>query len=807
MPVSQEILLIDSSFPGQELGDDILEPQAASSLLYTLTELGARTLIIQVPILGLSAGGTVGEAEILYRFDEEFSILSRNIRNLFDGIRTGSVAPGDSARYVGELVDLSEKGKERLVSALVRRDREGIAVMERAAAFFGHVRRPGDLRVQLIRTYNPGAGEGPAAVLAEKDEYSRARPDRDGILRRIAPVLTVPAFLDGEAGEKELEHIIYGALKPRYNSLEIEYSNTPDSQPFDLRLMGFTDGWISYPRFLAAVLPDGTRRIIPLDRGAAVLFELPRSGEDFRRVSISDFLYYDEADRSLRRLLAEGESLGIYQGVEGEKRPDILYDYSLSLREELSSYSGVNEEMKLAWAETRRIYFESLDDFLYGPTEMNLVRAFEEIIAYESLRDNEIAGITEMRDSLIRAFVALRGKYNEVLEYRNKLESASAGSICILGRGSGLYSGTAERQPSDPFRFPHIIGDSVRSVLHMNNPTDAEASALLANSILTGRSIKPGEDRILLALSLLAVLIVCLLVMSGNPASTLGIGLVFTLLAGTGFSLVFVFSSFWLNPLVPSAACGTGVIISYFWALITGSRYNRRFRLAYGPFVSRSCLKSVIRAGSPLPSQTVTSRAAVVAIRNGDLAKRKEALEPLPVQTLEQRGLAADTRAYIAFAEKVSELVKKAGGTVTGIEGDIATVCFVSPLERVFLRGNRKTSPYEGNLHAKSTPALKAIGFIPEIAKRPECESWRFGLDLGNCSFAWTALQGYFALGGPVQKARILSRLTERYDARVVLSIAVREALPDIVVKKLALLKAKDGAEGEPFYRLLGSGE
>ena len=105
-PVSQEILIIGSSVSVQQLGDDILEPEAAASLLYTMAELGAQTLIIQVPILGLSTGGTQGEAEIIYRFDEEFSILSRNIRNLFDAIRTGSVAPTESARYVGELVEL-----------------------------------------------------------------------------------------------------------------------------------------------------------------------------------------------------------------------------------------------------------------------------------------------------------------------------------------------------------------------------------------------------------------------------------------------------------------------------------------------------------------------------------------------------------------------------------------------------------------------------------------------------------------------------------------------------------------------------
>ncbi|MCL2233670.1 MAG: hypothetical protein FWB99_11420, partial [Treponema sp.] len=277
--VSREILLIDSSMPGGELGNGILEPGAASSLLYTMAELGARTLIIQVPILGLPAGGTAGEAEILHRFDEEFSLLSRNIRNLFDAIRMGSIAPADAAMYVGMLVELSEQGKERLVSALLRRDEESINRMEEAAAFFGNVRRPGDLRVQLIMA---GYGGRPG-ILAERYEYSRPRPDRDGVLRRVAPVLTVPYISEEGAVERTLEHIIYGTLKYRLG-------------------------------------PDGIAAILPLDSSGAVLFEIPR-GDGFRRISISDFLAYEEADRELRRLIQEGEALGIFQNIAGENRP------------------------------------------------------------------------------------------------------------------------------------------------------------------------------------------------------------------------------------------------------------------------------------------------------------------------------------------------------------------------------------------------------------------------------------------------------------------------------------------------------
>ena len=766
-PVSQDILIIDSSVPGQELGDDILEPGAAASLFYTMTELGGRTLIIQVPILGLSAGGTAGEAEIIDRFDEEFSILSRNIRNLFDGIRTGSVAPAESTRYVGELVDLSEKGKERLVSALVRRDEEGIVTMEKAAALFGHVRRPGDLRVQLIRA---GKGGWPG-VLAERDEYSRSRPDRDGVLRRIAPVITVPEFSEGEAGERTLEHIIYGALKTRYKSSGIEHSDSG--------------------RFLAARnSPDGKDTIIPLDRTGAVLFEVPRKGDDFRRIGISDFLEYDEADRSLRRLLADGETLGIYQGIEGEKHPSILYDYALSLRDELvSSPDFLNEEKKSAWIEARNSYFACLEAFLYGPAEMNLVSGYEAIIASESLGEAAVTKMTGMRDSLIRTFVSLRARYNEVFELREKIESALTGSFCILGRASSLSSPPPASTYSWFHDFPRGLISSIRSALFKTYATDVEASALLANSILSGRVVKPGGYMYLFCFSVVCAFFVCFLIKSFGPAPVLGIGTLLSLLVCTGFSLSFILSGFWLDPLVPAAAAAAGTLVSFAWTLIAGRRYSRRFRLAYGPCVSGSCLRSVIRAGRPLPSQAATVRAAVVAVKNSEPAARgnPQSAEALPV---------------LAFHEKVSDLFRKAGGTIIGTDADLVTVCFGSPLERVFLRGKEKMSPYEDNIHALAAPALRAADIVSEIARRPDCGFWHFGLDIGSCTFAWTALSGYFALGSAVRKARILSRLAGRYRTRIVISSSVNEALPDLIAKKLDVLKEKDGQGGEPFYRL-----
>jgi len=681
--VAREILLIDSTIPGEELGNGILDPTAASSLLYTMAELGARTLIIQVPILGLPAGGAAAEAEIIHRFDEEFSLLSGNIRNLFEAIRIGSIAPVDSARYVGMLVELSEMGKERLVSALIRRDEESITRMEEAAAFFGDVRRPGDIQVQLIMA----GGGGQPGVLAERYEYSRPRPDRDGVLRRVAPALTLPYFLEEGIGEITLEHIIYSALKDRLGLYTIA-------------------------------------EVLPLDRGGAVLFEIPRR-ETFRRISIVEFLAYEEADRELRRLIQEGDALGIFHNIPGENRPGFLHDHALSLR-------GGDELNRLAWIAARNRYFESLDNFFHNRTETEVIPGRQEIIA------------------------ALQTTQEEVLELRQRLESALSDSFCILG-----------------------------------HPADTEASALFANSILTGRAVTPGDELYLFLGALFAALLTCLFIKSQGPALTLGIGTLLTLFFGMAFSAAFIFSGYWFDPQVPMAASGMGVLVSFIWASAAKTRHNRSFRLAYGQIVSAPCLRSVMLAGKPLPSQTVTVKAAVVAIRNS-----------APLSRQDVPGSPTVSQQVLSFQGTAADLVRKAGGTIIGTEGDIVTACFGSPLERVF-SGNKKTpSPYEDTLFAPPDMALNAADFVSNLVRNPKFASWHFGLHMGNCTFLWTPISGFFALGIPVQRAKILSRLTGRYQARIIISASINEALPDMVGKRLGILKENDGSESEHFYKL-----
>jgi hypothetical protein len=716
LTIANEILIIDTSSSEQapEMPDNLLEPDTVRSLLLTMTEFDASALILQAPVLGLSTGSSAKEEEIRFHFGREFDILGQNIRNFFDAIRTGSIAPSESVFYVNELVNLSNRGKDRLISALVSRDEEGIRRLEQAAAVFGNIRRPGDLLVQVIRL---GAGGRPE-TLADYGWYSHVRPDKDGVLRRILP------FDIGFSGEGAVsEHIIYGALKDRFQSQELHEPD--DSLPF-----------FSGPVLVLTERNSGNIRNIPLDKDGALLFEIPHSGDGFRNIKLRDFLDYDEADQGLRRLLEEADILSIRFQTPGEENPLYLYDHALSAREDL--LMNPVEIYKAFWKNARSNYFSSLDHFLYGNTQNSITD------------DNELLLLNELRE-----------RYQELLELKIKLESELINSFCILGNYSVIPGFT----------------------------TDTEASALLANSILTGRCITPGDELPLLIGTLALVLISAFLICSKKVAAGLFYGLIIVFLSVLGLSVSFVLTGIWYDPLVPASAVGTVTLISFFWALILKRRHKWFFRFSYGPNVSASGLKRLIKAGKPAPGKVITLEAAVVAVKNPALFIQEQKDNP-----------ESAAAALAAYWEKCGDIFKKAGGLIAGNGGDIVLACFGSPPETVILGPNVDSAL---GIHAKGAPALRAVGVISELLKNDDAKSWSFGLDSGLCAFTWRPLTGYSVFGSPVIRAKTLSSLTERYETRILITDSVYQFLPELPVKKAAVFKEWDGSRGETFYELL----
>ena len=704
-PVSGEILLIET--------DEVIEPPDIFTVFMTLSEMGAADLLVEAPLLGTGSGMAETGREFSYRINDEFNLLERNIRSLFEGIRLGLVSPVESPAYVDNLVELAERGRERLNAAIIRQDEAGSVRAAQAAAVFGRVITAADLR---------------SAPPADIPWYSLPRPDRDGVLRRIAPVT-----------EHGAEHIVYRALKPRWEESVVEGGKT---------------GLFLANRYQGQ--EEGVERRFPLDRDGNILIEKqlfdkqafgkPLLGrhqpEGFRRLTLNHFRNYDQTGRILARLLKDAESAGLYAVTIPEHIPLILYDYAETLKEEL--LQAPDADKRAAWIDARAEYIAALDDFLYGPAEMTLVNGYEVLIATEGLDEGGVARLQGMRDALIRAFVVMRERHRDLVELRATLAQAIDSSFCIMGPAPSAAGMAAGRMAASGLGTP-------------------EASALLANALLTGHCIKPGQSLYIILASLIVSFLVLACIHAFRPLALLALGLAAGLFCGAVFGLVFILSSYWIDPFIPMAALWGGTLVLAISRFCIGYDRMLRFRLAFTGAVNGKMLKTLVKACRPPLSETQCALAVIIAVKNPGMPAREDQETPL-----EAARIAAE------FRREFSRIFKQQGALVLGFEHDVALACFGSPPQRIC----RETVTH---------PVAKALPCIEEMLRNPLSAGWRFGVESGECAFSWSDETGYTANGHPVTRARIFASLALRYHVRVVIGETARKS-SGLTLRKLASL-------------------
>ncbi|MDR1902090.1 MAG: hypothetical protein LBQ88_07420 [Treponema sp.] len=767
-PVAGELLLIDTGNGSSSLentggikpdaagiSEQILEPETLSSVLLVLNEFKAVSLLVQVPVAGFSGGSSKSKEDLLFSVNEEFTLIERNIRNLFRAIRTGSVGPSESERYVGEVIDLSEQGKKRLAASLFNQDSEGMKQVEKTAAAFGQVWQSRDLLLGLIRSggqaseqQNP-AGQNPKAPAEGAgnfegayriEGYSRVQADRDGKVRRIAPVLLERAdyfsmFPYNSAGyaaqnflpeSRGIPHTVYCMIQNMYPGCVVEYTRNG----YIIRMPNQTGG----------------EDIIPLDIQGNLIFERPRPDADFRRLSLQTILEYEEEDRAFRIFLKDAEVQGLYRGIEPEKNPVFLYDYALSFREDM--LADPVKANKDRWMDARNLYFKNLAEFFDSTADKR----------NGSLKTEEAA----------RIFAALQEQYQAFVKTRQELEHTLASSLCILGYYGGLTSGGHNRQGQT---FPVS-----------SNLTDAYAAALLANSLITGRAVRPGGLLLIVLLPLFAALLINFCIRGSGIFRTFCIGIILTILTGAAFSLNFIINAYWIDPLIPLVSCAAGVLASCLSAAAYKRGFIQQFRNSYSPYVSASVLEPFIRTAKPLPGGTVSSRAVIAVVRNPRIA------------VLEGRGRPVDaSREAVRFQTAVARDFKSAGAVIVGCEYGLVMAAFGSPLQAV----NSAAGPEMEKMTEKAVSAIK------KMAKLPQAASWCFSLDLGECAFTLSSLSGYTAAGQTVLRCRVLAGLAVRLKVKVLLSKTMRDRLGDAPVRRIELTGQKQGKPGLVVYELL----
>jgi hypothetical protein len=488
---------------------------------------------------------------------------------------------------------------------------------------------------EAIRTGSVHPAQAPTYVnrLVELNEQSRERLlsvliDRDEDLLRSAAVFgnyleveTKPVFdWDGKLRrvrpveiESSWEHPVYSSLKQRFAVSRIDYTE--------------------FGRVLVLLDYSNNETEILLDRDGNII--TPGQG-GFRRIDISLFREYEEACRSMRRVMKEADDLGAFSHTLPEQSPLLLEDYALTLREEL--LKAPDNEKRIAWLQARDSYFKNLENFLYGAAETLIVSGYEELIAGEdTLKQEGISKLVNMRDEIIRAFAAMRENHKDLLRVHQLLTNELYSSICIMG-------------PQDNTAY----------------------SALLANALITGSHIKPAYYLYTLYFTIGAAFFILLIIFRMRPVLLLFIGFILSAFAAFVFGGYFIYNAYWIEPAIVFISSLSGTLVVFFCKRATLRRRARRFRAAYGAAVSRNVLRELISRGKPNIYETSVTSAAIIVIRDFNLLNRED---------YEKSGEAG--RAQKNYYETVKKIVFKAGAVIAGFHGDTVIICFGSPLDYI----------------------------------------------------------------------------------------------------------------------------
>jgi hypothetical protein len=604
--VSQEILLIETTG-----ANAVVDPSTAALVIGTLAEMGAGSLVVQTPILGVSYAPAEREVEMAGLFSREFNMIDRNIVNLFDGIRMGTIAPEDSPRFVGAVLELAHSAEARLVNETVRTNAASIKELAEAIELFPKTFIAGDRLDGVSPTAQvtggaPSGGQPSAGAL-----FSRVSPDADGRFRRVLPT--------GSDGESDFEHIVFGALKSRFGFTAL--SQNPAG---NFLIMEKTPA-----------LPSIDDRRFVLDNGGELIFRPSKNG--FRKIDLDEILEYESLDRAIYKTLSDNSDLGTYGLVGAENYPSYLWEREKELKKNLfippvieNSRINKKAESWTAWKNARDAALKSLDVFFNeAAIEKNINEGFDKLLKDENLNEAGEARALAIRDNLIEAFQNGKTAYIKFDALHEKLQRELALSFCIMATPS----------------------------------PDTQVSAELANAILSGVSVVPAQERYILLCAIVVSFLCVFILRTPAPFMTLVVGFSLCTAVLIGFSYSFILTSIWLNPLIPLSGAVFGTLSSVLFSLILKLRHRRTIRVCYGPFVSKPLLKQLLRACDAEPRCLKKAEAAIVAVKNPALFHSQKSVHTAKALVK----FRSEARSF--FLEKGAVIAGVDGGTIIAAFG------------------------------------------------------------------------------------------------------------------------------------------
>jgi hypothetical protein len=372
-----------------------LSSDDAIRILLVLSAMESPLAVFQTNVHLPDESQSFSSAERTQVVQKEFSRIQKNITNLFDGIRLGSVRPQDAQRYVQDVNALVEESKNRLLLTIAESGTTRDLELEKARSLFH--------RVILCDDLVWGASAGSALeVWGGQAVYSKVDRDADGGLRRMYPVRDLPNKRLIHAGIALLINSIGGDAKIDRTETGLQIGTSQEQY------------------------------VLPLDSQGRFLVHQPVA---YKTISVKDVLAYQEQEKKLYEALKEMERSGYFIHLDALQYPTTLYEYAQSLEMEVLD-SPLPDRLR-QWREARQAFYRAATDFLQGPAEKTILEGYEGLLKTESLQEGGKERIASLKELASQSFSWARKAHGELMDLKTRLESVLQGGYCIIGPASG----------------------------------------------------------------------------------------------------------------------------------------------------------------------------------------------------------------------------------------------------------------------------------------------------------------------------------------------------------------------------------
>ncbi len=658
IPENKSLLLIEIDDPSiAQVGVWPWSRDIMADGLILMKEMGAAYSVFDIEYTEQSPLGVNAdllEKEIPETFTSEFDSINKNMKDLFDAIKSGNISLKDAGDYIDQLEGINDETKNTLLKKVTQIARDNDTYLGEAARFFGNA----FFTINML----PGkegkvTGKEKAYILKNIALKNIKNTDKN-ILQAVDIRPAIPAILDKAAGAGFPNVPIESDGVMRSINLVEKYDNHYFAQlVFSPLLHYFGNPEVTVTKssiMLTGVKIKGKPSkdiIIPLSEKKRLLVNWTKNSfeKGFRHMSYYDLVLNKRLEKRLIDNLKAIDAAGYLSYFKDD--PDLLgkYTYAEGIRKDV--LSGGDTADTAEYIKARSYFFKEVGNFLDSSAEKDLLVDIDNVLKAPDVDKETKATYAAVKKEVPGNFSAIREVYSNLMKSRTTLSAALKGSFCIIGQ-----TGTSTTD----------IGVTPFEKEYMNVGIHANT----ANTILSGSFLDDYPWWYSSALAFILTILLSLVIQKRKPVSSVIIGFAFTLVVIAALAGYFITTGVYVSILTPALGLFFTAVTLFLFNFFTLEKEKSFLRNAFSHYLSADVINELISNPEKLNLGGEKKELSAIFTDIQGFSSISEKLDPTDL-----------VRLLNAYLTAMSNIILDYRGTIDKYEGDAIISFFGAPVE------------------------------------------------------------------------------------------------------------------------------